>query len=191
MDANAIVELINNIIGGAPDTLDTLKEAADRIAALEHDTRDWLGQDNTLASRVDGLFKSLRILQHSEEYGGNEDSGLLLKFLTERFDNHAENRYLEYFIPQATSTRNGVMSRSQAQTLEETAGTLTEMLDPTLEGSLANKIAALENELDEENADSFVSKINSTIEDDELTISAALNDLNSRFNKIDSSFDTL
>jgi hypothetical protein len=62
MDANAIVELVNNIIGGAPDTLDTLKEAADRIAALEHDTRDWLTQDDTLASKVDGLFKSLQIL---------------------------------------------------------------------------------------------------------------------------------
>lgn len=156
MDANAIVELINNIIGGAPDTLDTLKEAADRIAALEHDTRDWLTQDDTLASKVDGLFKSLQILQHSEEDDDREDTGLIFKFFTERFDKHAENRYEEYFIPQATSTRNGVMSSAQAQALEEASAASAE-----------------------------IPQIKQTIEDNELTVAAALSDLNSRINDID------
>lgn len=70
-------------------------------------------------------------------------------------------------------------------TLGEVAETLTDMQDATVEGSLAYKITALENEFDEENADSFASKINSTIEDNELTIAAALNDLNSRINDMD------
>lgn len=59
MDANAIVELVNNIIGGAPDTLDTLKEAADRIAALEHDTQDYQVGD-TLASKVWNTMRGLQ-----------------------------------------------------------------------------------------------------------------------------------
>ena len=54
-------------------------------------------------------------------------------------------------------------------TLGEVAETLTDMQDPTVEGSLANQISI----------------INTTIEDNELTISAALNDLNSRINDID------
>lgn len=54
-------------------------------------------------------------------------------------------------------------------TLGEVAETLTDMQDPTVEGSLANQISI----------------INTTIEDNELTIAAALNDLNSRINDID------
>lgn len=54
-------------------------------------------------------------------------------------------------------------------TLGEVAETLTDMQDPTVEGSLANQISV----------------INTTIEDNELTIAAALNDLNSRINDID------
>lgn len=65
------------------------------------------------------------------------------------------------------------------------------VLDPNTEGSLAYKITALENEFDEENADSFASKINSTIEDNELTIAAALNDLNSRLLELVTRVDAL
>lgn len=72
----------------------------------------------------------------------------MFKFFTERFDKHAEDRYLEYFIPQATPTRNGVMSSAQAQALEE--------------------------------ASTEIPQIKQTIEDNELTVAAALNDLNSR-----------
>lgn len=54
-------------------------------------------------------------------------------------------------------------------TLGEVAETLTDMQDPTVEGSLANQISV----------------INTTIEDNELAIAAALNDLNSRINDID------
>lgn len=54
-------------------------------------------------------------------------------------------------------------------TLGEVAETLTDMQDPTVEGSLANQISV----------------INTTIEDNELTIAAALNDLNSRINDMD------
>lgn len=54
-------------------------------------------------------------------------------------------------------------------TLGEVAETLTDMQDPTVEGSLANQISI----------------INTAIEDNELVIAAALNDLNSRINDID------
>ena len=75
----------------------------------------------------------------------------MFKFFTERFDKYAENRYEEYFIPQATSTRNGVMSSAQAQALEEASAASAE-----------------------------IPQIKQTIEDNELTVAAALNDLNSR-----------
>jgi hypothetical protein len=80
----------------------------------------------------------------------------MFKFFTERFDKYAENRYEEYFIPQATSTRNGVMSSAQAQALEEASAASAE-----------------------------IPQIKQTIEDNELTVAAALNDLNSRINNID------
>lgn len=76
-------------------------------------------------------------------------------------------------------------------TLGEVAETLIDMQDATKQGSLAYKIAAIESELDEENVDSFASKINSTIEDNELTIAAALNDLNSRLLELVTRVDAL
>ena len=60
-------------------------------------------------------------------------------------------------------------------TLGEVAETLTDMQDPTVEGSLANQISV----------------INTTIEDNELTIAAALNDLNSRLLELVTRVDAL
>lgn len=60
-------------------------------------------------------------------------------------------------------------------TLGEVAETLTDMQDPTVEGSLANQISV----------------INTTIEDNELTIAAALNDLNSRLLELVARVDAL
>lgn len=148
MDANAIVELVNNIIGGAPDTLDTLKEAADRIAALEHDTQDYEVGD-TLANKVWNTMRGLQATIVKD--GPAEEQAIVLNWNNTVFDPHDEGRYGSLEIGVATSQKPGLMSTADKAALG------------------AASAAAAE-----------IPQIKQTIEDNELTVAAALNDLNSR-----------
>lgn len=153
MDANAIVELVNNIIGGAPDTLDTLKEAADRIAALEHDTQDYQVGD-TLASKVWNTMRGLQAVVVGDEPA--EEQAIVLNWNNTVFDPHDEGRYGSLEIGVATSQKPGLMSTADKAAL----------------GAASAAVAQ-------------IPQIKQTIEDNELTVAAALNDLNSRVTELE------